>query len=463
MGNLITSLYTGASGIFVSQTAVQVTGNNIANVNTDGYTRQSANITSATPLEDGGLQYGTGSSVDTIDRAENSFVIKQLVDQSATYGEYEASSTPLSNLEEILDISDSSLASDIDSFFDAWEQLSSNPSGSSERQQVIQEAVNLADRFQEINQLLSEEIDDLNTSVAYLVPDLNEQLQQIADLNSSIMQAEMGGTTANTLRDERDLLVQQVSETIGATTYQDENDMVCLQLNNGLPLVTGTVASTLTVSKVDGLMQVEVGSPVSSGYLDSDDVGGTLKGLLEVRDTVIPELTDSIDQLAYELVNAVNTVHTTGVDQNGNAGTDLFTVVAPTNPLAPAWEGASASIEVAFTDSTMLAAGTTGQTGDNSLTLTMVELREQSLVNGSTFTEEYARIASKVGLLVSDNAQKLEVSEERLNEISNNRDSISGVSTDEEMVLLIQYQAGYQAASKYLATIRDMLDVLMQL
>lgn len=462
---LITSLYTGASGIFTSQTAIQVTGNNIANAGVTGYSRQVANVNSATPLTQGSLTYGTGSSVDSIDRASDGFIVKQLVAQSASYGEYDASSTPLTDIEQILDISDSSISSDIDSFFDAWEELSTNPSGTAERQQVIQEADDLASHFQQINQQLTDVVDSVNTSVESIVPDLNDQLSQIANLNQSIMQTEQSGGDANTLRDERDLLVQQVGETCGATTYADDKGMVCLQLQNGLPLVTGNVASSFVTTKVDGLTQVSLSCGQASYSLNSEDFGGELKGLLNVRDVVIPEFQSDIDRLAYTIATDVNNLITTsgGIDQNGDAAADLFTLVAPADPLANAWDGAAASIAVAFDDPALIAAGVTGAAADNSLSIDVAALRETASIDGAAYSEEYARIAANAGLMVSSNEQRLSASSDLMDELNAKRDSVSGVSTDEEMVQLIQYQAGYEAASNYISVVKEMLDTLMQM
>ena len=463
MGNLISSLYTGASGLFSSQTALQVAGNNIANVNTTGYSRQTSNISSATPLQQGGLLYGTGSTVDTIDRAGDAFITKQLVAQSADYGEYEAASTPLADIEQILDIGDSSLSGDIDSFFDSWEELSTNPAGTTERQQVVQEAEDLAAHFTRIDQQLTEVVDSINATIEAALPSLNDQLQQIADLNATIMQTEIAGGDANTLHDQRDLLLQQVSETCGATTYNDDKGMVCVQLANGLPLVTGNVASTFSSEQVDGSAQITLTSGQSHFSLAYGDMGGKLNGLLSVRDVTVPEIIDDIDRLAYEISTAVNSLHTTGIDGNGDAGGGLFTLAAPTDPSADAWQGAAASIAVAFDDPALIAAGATTTTGDNTLTLSIAALREAAGINGATYGEEYARIAAKAGQMASSNEQKLTTSAELLDETNTKRDAIAGVSTDEEMLLLIQYQAGYEAASNYLSVVKEMLDTLLQM
>lgn len=461
MTSLISSLYTGASGIYCNQTGVQVTGNNIANVNTEGYSRQVASITSSNPVDQGGLLFGTGSAVDSIDRAENTFITKQLITASANYGEYEAASPPLSDIEHILDIGETSLAGDIDSFFDAWEALSSNSGGNSERQQVLIEGEDLANHFQQISQQMSTVVDSINSSIESLVPNFNDMLEQIADLNGTIRQAEAAGGDANTLHDQRDLLLQQVGEICGATTYSDDNGMTCLQLENGLPLVIGQVASTISTAQVAGLTQLTLSTGTASFPLAGDDFGGNLGGLLGVRDTTIPELIDEVDQLAYELAVAVNSLHTTGLDLNGDAGTDLFDLTLPSDPTAPVWQGAAASITVGFDDSALIAAGTSGLSGDNSLSVNIAELRNTAAIGGSTFAEEYARIAGKAGLLVSSNEDRLLAGLESLNEIQEDRDALSGVSSDEEMLLLVQYQSGYEAAANYLSVVKEMLDTLL--
>jgi len=330
---------------------------------------------------------------------------------------------------------------------------------------VVQEAGDLALHFQQVDQQLADVVDSINTSVESTIPDLNDQLQQIANLNQSIMQTELAGGDANTLRDERDLLVQEVSETCGAASYNDDNGMVCLQLQNGLPLVTGNVASSFFTSKVDGLTQISLTSGTTTFALDHEDFGGELKGWLEVRDVTIPEFQSDIDRLAYTIATDVNSLIATsgGIDQNGDPAGDLFTLTAPTDPLADAWDGAAASIAVAFDDPALIAAGVTGTTADNSLSIDMAALRETTSLDGATYSEEYARIAANAGLMVSSNEQRLSASSDLMDELSAKRDSVSGVSTDQEMVLLIQYQAGYEAASNYISVVKEMLDTLLQM
>lgn len=463
MASLIGSLYTGASGLYTNQVGVDVTGNNISNVNTEGYSREVVSITSSTTVEQGGQLLGTGASVDSVNRAEDVFIISQLVAASSDYGEYEAASSPLSDIEQILDIDDTSLSSEIDAFFDSWKALSENPDEATERQQVLAEAEVLVDKFQEISQDLSDVASSINVSIESEVQDVNQMIEQLADLNQSIRQAELSGTNANTLEDQRDLLEQQIGEICGATSYLDDEGMVCMQLANGLPLISGNFASSFSTEDTNGSTTLTLNVGQTTYSLDGDDVGGAFKGLLDVRDSTIPELQDEIDRLAYEIADGVNSLLATGIDANGDPGTDMFSLTAPTDPLADPWEGAASSIAMNIDDPSLIAAGTSGLSADNSLCLDIAELYNTDTIDGSTYSEEYGRIASKVGLLVSANEDKLLESIDNLDETLADRDEVSGVSTDEEMLSLIQYQTGYEAAASYLATIKEMLDTMLQL
>lgn len=463
MAGLISSLYTGASGIYANQTAVDVTGNNISNVNTEGYSREVVNLSSSTTIEQKGLILGTGITVGSVSRAGDTFIIKQLIAASGDYGTYEAASDPLSELEQILDIDDSALSTDIDEFFDSWEALSLNPAEATERQQVIAEAEDLAEKFNQLDQELSDVVESINASIESRIPEVNSMLEQVAELNQAIHLAEITGKNANTLEDSRDLLVQDISESCGASSYLDENGMICLQLNNGLPLVTGNVASSFSTERVDGLTTLTLDAGNSSYAIEADDIGGGFNGLLDIRDNVIPELQDDIDRLAYELATGVNALLTGGIDANGDPGTELFSLTAPTDPLADPWQGAAASIALNFDDTDLIAAGTTGGSADNSVCLDVVSLYNTETIDGSTYSEEYARIAAGVGQLVSSNEDKLLASIDNLDETMANRDEVSGVSTDEEMLQLVQYQTGYEAAASYLTVVKEMLDVMLEI
>lgn len=459
---LLSSLYTGSSGLSVNQKGIEVTGNNLANVNTEGYSKQTLELSSSPTLEFSGQMIGQGTYVSAISRETDSFVLSQINDKVADYGEENAKSLPLEELERIIGIDDDSLDNDIVDFFDSWQELSSNPSGNVERQQVMQSGEDLANNLQGMVEDLNASIEGLNDDLSANIIDLNRMLEEVADLNSQIVSSEATDISANSLRDQRDVLIQEISEKTGSSYYEENNGMVSIQLPNGVPLVTADSANSIETTWVSGTLEISLAAGATTVSLDGEDFGGEISGQLELRDEYIPQLVDQLDQLAYGIAEAVNAVHSTGVDADGNTGTDFFTYSGGS---PDAWSGAASTLTMNLSSTSEVAAGTGGTyySGDNSNTLLMIELQDQELVNGSTLTEYYGVIAADVGLEVSQNELSLTSADDALTQIYNMRDETSGVSVDEEMLLLTQYQTGYEAAAKYLSAVDEMLDVLMTL
>ena len=186
--SIISSLYIGASGLSVNQKGIEVTGNNLSNLNTEGYTRQTLELSSTPTLEYDGQMIGSGATVSSISRETNVFVTRQLMTKSAEYGEENAKSTVLAEIEQIMSIDgDDSLSTSIDEFFDAWQELSNDPSATLERQQVMQVGENLAASFQTMVSDLGTVTNSINEDLEGKITSLNQQLQQIADLNVQIV------------------------------------------------------------------------------------------------------------------------------------------------------------------------------------------------------------------------------------------------------------------------------------
>ena len=459
------SLYIAASGLSVNQKGIEVTGNNVANVNTEGYSKQTIELSSTPALEFSGQMIGQGTTVSAINRETNSFVTKQLTNLTSEYGEENAKSLPLAEIELIVGVDDSTISTTIDEFFDSWQELSSDPSSTLQREQVMQIGENLAEQFQSIVSDLNDVQEGINDNLSGTISTLNQKLQQIADLNLQIVSSESTGITANSLRDQRDLLLQNVSEVAGISYYEESNGMVSVQLASGIPLVTADAVSELATEWNSGSLDITLTSGASTKTLSESDFGGEVGGQLELRDSYIPELVEELDILAYNLATAINSVHTSGYDLDGTAGSDFFTF---SSSGSTAWEGAASTLSMALTSSSQVAAGVSAApdnlSGDNENVLAILELQSETLIDGTTtLNEYYASIAAQVGLTVSQNTTALETAEDSLTQMQNMRDSVSGVSVDEEMLLLTQYQSGYEAAARYLTAVDEMLDVLMSM
>ena len=466
MGGLLSSLNTAKSSLSANQKAVEVIGNNIANVNTPGYSRETPTLTPYPSLLQGGFFVGQGVNVTGIARAQDTFLTGQINDQSAALGEQSSQSTPLAQLEQIFSVSNNNLSTQVDDFFSSWQSLSENPSGATERNQVILQGQNLAQAFNSTSQQLDSATASINSDITSRIDNLNAQLKQVAALNSRIQQVESAGQSDNSDRDQRDQLIQGLSQSLGVKASTSDGT-ISLSLPNGLPLVQGGMYNQLTTS-LDASNNVQLNINLSGNdvALDQNSVGGEMKGLLSVRDTTIPALKDQLDTLAYNLSTSVNTQQQSGAGLNSGATPAFFTNLASQS-------GAAAQISVAITDSNDVAAGAhqdgaggtqAAASGDNTNALAMFNLGSATISGlNDTFDGYYSQIVSDVGVKTQSNTTAISGAQDSLTQLQNLRDSVAGVSVDDEMVTLIQYQQGYQASAQYLTTVNQMMDTLLSL
>ncbi len=460
MGGLLSALNAGKTSLRTSQKAVEIAGNNIANVNTPGYSRQVPVFNPVPSLELKGYFIGQGVNIDNITREHDVFLTRQIHDKSATLGEETARSSPMAELERIFSVSENSIATEVDRFFDAWDELSTNPSGQAERQIVIQRGELLAGSFSEAVTNLQGAQKNINAAVESKIVAVNPKLQEIADLNQRISTLEISGQTANSDRDRRDLLLEDLSRDLGVT-YYEENSMVSVQLPGGLPLVQDTAAMTLEgYWDTSNNLQLRLDMGGTKVDLSLNDLGGEFKGMMDVRDTFIPARITELDHLAYSLADAVNTQHQLGTQLDGvTAGTEFFGPV----PLVEA--GFARNISVLLSAPDEVAAGTGGGPGDNTNALAVAALGEDlTVVDGTdSFVGYYSKITSTVGIEVSRSEIASTGIGDAMVQLKNMRDGAVGVSLEEEMVNLIQYQKGFEASAKFLATVDELMESLLSL
>jgi len=462
MGGLSSALNAGRTSLATNQKVIEIAGNNIANINTPGYSRQKAILSTYPSLNFGGFVIGQGVQVGSIIRDHDAFLTKEIRDKSAAYGQENAKALPLAELERLFNISGEGMSSEIDNFFDAWQELAANPGGQTERDMVIQRGELLAESFHSTITALDDVRHNIDETLLSKIDGINADLQQVANLNNRISTIESVGQSANTFRDERDLLVAGLSQSIGAQSYENKEGVVSLQLPSGEPLVQNGQAMTLEGKIVGNELQLKVIIGTINRSVDTTRLGGEFKGLLEVRDQLIPELTDKMDKLAYDLVTAVNDVHDDGSDLNGNTGVLFFN--APPSPAPPAeiWEGAANTISVALTTPDQVAAGQTSAPGDNTIAQKIAELSNTKVVDGTdTLVGSYSRISARVGVVAGQNELARNANEDTMTQLQNLRDGVAGVSLEEEMISLIQYQKGFEASAKLLATVDEMMDTIL--
>lgn len=461
MGGLLSALNAGKTSLRTSQKAVEIAGNNIANVNTPGYSRQTPVFNPVPSLELNGYFIGQGVNIDSIAREHDVFLTRQIHNKAAVLGEESGRSAPMAELERIFNLGDNSLATEVDRFFDAWAELSTNPAGQTEREIVVQRGELLASSFNSTVTSLRQAQTNINASVESMITAVNPKLQEIADLNLRISSIEISGQGANTDRDRRDMLLEEVSHALGAT-YYEENGMVSVQLPGGLPLVQDTVAMKLEgYYDTSNNLQLRLNAGSAPIDLALRNIGGEFKGVMSVRDEFIPARVTELDHLAYTIASTVNTQHSAGVKLDGTPAGNFF---GPT-PFPLVESGFAKAMTVNLTSGSEVAAGTGGALGDNTNALAIVKLRDSlTAVDGSdSFTGYYSKIASKVGIESNRSALTLGGTEDAMVQLRNMRDGAVGVSLEEEMVNLMQYQKGFEASAKYLATVNELMDTLLNM
>ncbi|ABA88398.1 flagellar hook-associated protein FlgK [Syntrophotalea carbinolica DSM 2380] len=462
MSGLTDALNLGKTSLATHQTLLDVTGNNIANVNTDGYSRQSVDLGTVPALNFRGFQIGRGVTANNIQRAEDTFLNRQILDKNSGLGEQSAQTTPLAEMETIFNLGNDNLTAKIDQFFDGWEQLSVTPDGSVERDTVLQYGTLLADSFHSMSQDLADLSSQVDEALTSKLAEINQKLAQVADYNQRITTLESTGINANADRDGRDALLEELSFSLGTQSYENNDGNVSVQLPTGLPLISGNRAFSLEATATATGSELQLNLGTTTRPVDANGLGGEFKGLLNLRDQFIPQVQDNLDRLAYTLSTEVNTLHAGGTGLDGSTGQDFFSLSISGG--ADPWSGAAAGIEVALTASNQVAAGQSSAVGDNTNALLMTELKNAKTMDGAhSFGTFYAKIASDIGLESAQNQLSVTGLEDTMLQLENLRDSKVGVSLEEEMINLIQYQRGFEASAKLLTTVDEMMDTVLSL
>jgi flagellar hook-associated protein 1 FlgK len=463
MANIYGLLSIGQSALLTQQRAIDITGNNIANVNTPGYSRQRLTIVQKTPVRDvGGQTMSAGVTSETaIQRFYDQFIGAQLSDETENLGRWEAKKDALEKAELIFDESTTyGLSNAMSQFWNAWQDLANDPSGVAERTSLVSTGQYLSDTFNQIYGSLRDLQSDIDIHVTNITSDVNDIAGRIADVNSKVTQIEVGGHNANELRDERDQLILELSKLIDIQSYEDNNGNINISVGNGKPLVDGSTTWDLTTADNGGAQDVFWES--SDGTLvniTNQLSGGELKGWVDGRDVVISDYMTQLDTLAQTIISEVNTLHSAGItlDTVDTTGVDFFSGTSAANI-------AVNSNIVSNTDLIAAAAVAEGLPGGNSTAMAIAALQSSATMSGSsTFDDYYNSLISKIGADVQSADFNENHQDTIVKSIENYKQEVSGVSLDEEMIKLVQFQQAYNAAAKLITTADEMLSSLMNM
>lgn len=475
MSSTFFGLNIGIKALQAQQRALDVTNHNIANANTQGYSRQDVIMHTSVPVKTREGYIGTGVDVREIRRVRDQFIDTQIRTENKVLGEWETKSDILSKIEMIInEPTDNSLSSVMDQYWESWQQLSKNPESAAARGVVVQSGVNLTDTFAQVDRMLSELQADINSGISSTVSEINSLGRQIADLNEQIVKAELDGAKANDLRDKRDLLVEQLSVLLPLDAVEDQYGAVTITAGGATLVSSAYVGSMVFADEGADPTQAKlewVNKYTNDAIGAVNVTGGKLKGYLDMRDQEIAGIRQELSQLAARIAGEVNSVHSSGSGLNNTTGLepglDFFVPKDPAKPFSACNIAVNQAI---INDLNRIAASKAFPVieGDNSNALAIAQLKNKLTMNPTslndyraTFDDYYSSIVADLGIdareaeRMSDNQNLL------IEQLLNRRESVSGVSLDEEMANMIKYQHSYTAAARIINTMDEMLDLIV--
>lgn len=468
MLGLFGTLNLGARSLQTQQQGVEIAGHNLANVNNPAYARQRLQIQTSHTVPDVVGPQGTGAENVAIQQIRNSLVDGQLSSEISVTGflesQQQAYQYAQADLGQQIDRMGSGtddvggqngIAEYLNDLFAAWQSVSTNPTSTAERQVLVQKAESLAGQFNQVDQRLGELGLQLNASIGDDVNNGNNLLKEIAELNQQIADTEAGAPGfANDLRDTRLARVESLAGFMNIQTTEQVDGSMNITVDGNL-LVDGRQV-------MDIMETYDNGSGGSLVRLQSSGTplnltGGSIAGSITARDTGIQDLREDLNSIASSLIAEVNALHQSGYSLTGSTGEVFFTGTT----------AADIHVNSALLDNPRLLQASADGTavGDNQVAVAIAQLatQTQAALSGQTFIESYGQTVASLGQSLSGVNSQLGNQQIVENMIRRQRDSISGVSLDEEMTDMLRFQRAYQASAKLINTVDEMLQIVMSL
>lgn len=576
MSNLMHIFSSGVSGLFASQAGIDVTGHNIANVNTEGYSRQRVALTTENPTMDGSLVFGRGVDIKAVERIYDDTLAGSIRNETSDMKFYETIQQSLSKVEIYFnELEDGSgLGEAMQDYFDAWSDLANTaPDQSDEalikRETLIDKASILSEKIQSSYQSLQDQKDESNYNITQYIDEINSTAKNISDLNKNIAIMEAGGGTANDLRDQREVLLNNLSEMANITVNERQSGQVAVYIGGNALVDEGKVFSLQAVKTSDTSDDVSIlwgTSSQSQGLVDitSSITKGQIGGELYSRDNLLDGYMEDLNTLATSLIQETNRMHSVGqgtnrltqvsssngvanptysfseqagelplqvnagtlrisvyneagdkvddydieidpktdsmnsiinkisnADGNPNGGpiqasisinntikitagsgydftfsedTSNFLVASGTYGFFAGSDATNIAVsDVIQSNSNFIAASKTGAPGDNQNAYDIADIKSSNIVSSMNVTvdEFYAYFSAKIGSDKSKADVYVSTKQQSISDLSLKLEEVKGVSMDEEMTNLMKFQRAFEASSRFITTVDQMLEKLV--
>lgn len=510
--------------LFTQQAALTTTGHNIANANTKGYSRQVVNMVASIPIEYPGLthstvagQMGQGVEFDQITRIREKFLDDQYHNENKNLGDWSIRKDTLDKIEAIInEPSDTGIRQTVEGFWNAWQELSKSPENTTARVLVKERALSMTDAFNQTSKQLQDLSTDLTTNIGIKANEANTAIGQIAKLNEEIYRIEGLGDNANDLRDQRDLLVDDLSKIVNITHTEDSSGynvkMGTIQLVSGKQVGTTFTTASLQTAAASGdlnsgevfgmiqsrdnyvanyqfqfdsmiktLVQGDVQTTLPKGMVVPD---GTTLMIVNANGTTTPQLfngTIAQRTLPNDLdvtVGGFNGLHQLGYSGTSplKSGVPFFTLKKGTTDFNAGSVTVNPDIVSDVSNVSSSARSYTDTDGvdkvvkgNNDMALLLAGIKDkkvnfdptttgQSILKDGTFDEFFRSIVGQLGVQSQEATRQATNQQALVDQVDSNRQGVSGVSLDEEMANMIKFQKAYSAAARVMTTFDEMLD-----
>lgn len=461
---------------------MQTTGHNIANVNTEGFSRQRAKQVANDPIGSGNLIYGTGSSIRKIERIHNEYVEKRILNSTSEHHFNQTKNEVLNDIEAIFnEINNEGLNQIINKFFNAFRELSTQPESETTRSLVRENAKILVRDIRRMKESINEAVSSLDRIYEKSVNEINNLLNNISNLNVKISTIEANNGETGDLRDERDLNIRTLSEYFALDTYSDNQGHYVVNARGIGTLVTGSSVNELKIGSnpnetiFPGSKDIYLGSfsgePISGKFQQ-----GSLASVYETKNQELKMMQEKLDLLAWHLTNSVNAIHKRGytndtipTDDQGNPlpGSKNTQI----NFFKPVAEKFKAAEKIDLSDDikgdlrNIVSALNANSPGDNRIAIAISKLQHESFVAEGTKTleEDYLEGVGIIGMATSKSKVNSEQSESILTQMKSMKERISGVSIDEEASNLMRQQQAYEASARVIKVAEEMFKTVLSI
>jgi len=449
------------SGSLAAQAALSATSQNIANMSTIGYSRQGALLVTAGATQSGTVSAGNGVVVSSLLRFSDSYTSQQMWRSASSLGQYQTGQPYLTQIEQVMGDDTSNISNGLDDFLSALNAASVDPTSSPLRQQVITSAQSLAQRVNNLNGVMSNQLASMRQQRASTVSQINDLSAGIAALNQKIAASQATQVNASALIDARDRQVDTLAGLVGIQVVNQPGGAINVSLSGGQPLVAGSSAGTLSIlGQPDGSQTLSVVFAKETFVLSGNGLSGQLGGLNDYEKNILLPLKQSIADIAGQLSTAVNATLASGFGLSGSAGGPLFVFdaagVTGMLSIAPGVEAGSLGFS-----------SDPATPGNSDKLLGLIGLWQQPITVSSLGSapvllgDANVQLLGQLGTASQRNQASMATAQTVRQQSEATWASVSGVNSDEEAVNLVQYQQMYQANMKVIAVAGSLFDATL--